>query len=119
MNPEPHFVSFDMSINLTTIIGIAVWLVTLAVAWTKFGGRIDMIELRVKNVEDAIRTIAETLAMFNKNETQLALIQQTLATLQKDHVMLHETVELLRRGEGFITGPRRGNIEGAYPKEPH
>lgn len=114
--PAASFVQFDMSINLTTILGVLVWMITLAIAWTKFGNRIDLLELRVQNVETAIASIAKTLESLNDNKTQLALIQQTLASVQKDHSTLHETVELMRRGEGFITGPRRGNIEGEWSR---
>lgn len=113
--PGPVF-QLDLSINLTTIIGIVVWIVTLAIAWSKFGNRIDMLELRVQNVEKAIASIAETLASFNKNETQLALMQQSITAIQAQQATLHETVELMRRGEGFITGPRRGNLQGEYSR---
>lgn len=116
MEAAPHLVQFDMSINLTTIMGIVVWLITLAVAWTKFGGRMDMLELRIGNVEKAIESIAETLKALNENKTQMALVQQTLTSLQREHSTLYETVESLRRGEGFITGPRRGNIQGEYSR---
>lgn len=105
----------DLSINLTTIVGIIVWLVTLAIAWTKFGGRIDMLELRVSNIEKAMEKIANSLETFQNNEKMLLLMEQQVATVQKQHAALNETVEMLRRGEGWITGPRRHSVEGEYP----
>lgn len=97
-------------------VGVIVWVITITVAWTKFGGRIDMLELRITNVERAIESIATTLAALTKNETSMALMQQSLTSMQKELSTLHETVELMRRGEGFITGPRRGNIEGEWSR---
>lgn len=109
-------VVFDFTLNLTTIMGIVIWLITLAVAWTKFGGRMDLLELRVSNVEKALDKIADALTKFGLNEKSLILIQEQLSSLQKDHATLHETVERLRVGEGFIAGPRRGNIQGEYSR---
>lgn len=111
-----NVVSLDLSINLTTIIGIVVWLVTLAIAWTKFGGRIDMLELRVTNIEKALEKIATVLTLQHTNEKTLVVMTEQLAALQKEQSTLHEVVESLRRGEGYITGPRRGNVEGEYTR---
>lgn len=97
------------------VIVSVVWIVTLAVAWAKFGGRIDLLDLRMKNMEDTNQLIATTLREFNKNDKELALLRQEHAALQKDFSTLYETVEAMRKGEGFITGPRRGNMEGEYP----
>lgn len=109
-------VAFDFTINLTTIIGVIVWLVTLAVAWTKFGGRMDMLELRVSNVEKALDKIATAIGLFGSNEKSLIVMQEQITTIQRDLSTLHETVERLRVGEGFIAGPRRGNVQGEYSR---
>lgn len=108
----------DLSINLTTIIGVIVWLVTLAIAWTKFGGRIDMLELRVTNIEKAVEKIAITLETFQNNQKLLILMEQSIATMQKQHQTLHDTVEELRRGQGWISGARRTSVDGEYPQPP-
>ncbi len=107
-------VTFDFTINLTTMMGVAVWLVTLVVAWTKFGGRIDIIELRVSNMEQALRDVAAALKLLHANETSLAVLQTQIAALQKEQSTIHETVEGLRRGHGFIQG--RGGIDGQYSR---
>ena len=116
MNGAVGPVAFDFTINLTTILGVVVWLVTLAIAWTKFGGRLDLLELRVSNVEKALDKIATALTLFGTNEKTLVLLQEQLSTLQRDLSTLHETVERLRVGEGFISGPRRGNVQGEYSR---
>jgi len=107
---------FDFTINLTTILGIIVWLVTLAIAWSKFGGRIDMLEFRVTNIEKAVEKIATTLVLLQSNEKQIIVMSEHVASIQKEFATLHATVEQLRRGEGYVTGPRRGNIEGEYSR---
>ena len=109
-------VAVDLSINLTTIIAIVVWLVTVAVAWAKFGGRLDMLEFRVTRMEEALSRIASVLEKQNMNERQLIIIGEQVATVQKDHATLHEVVEALRRGDGYITGPRRANLDGEYSR---
>lgn len=103
--------------NLITIsFGTIIWIITLAVAWTKFGGRMDMLEFRVKLVEDTLEKIATVLEKFTANEKEMALLKQEVAALQVEYSTLHSTVEGLRRGEGFIQGPRRGNIDGEHTR---
>jgi hypothetical protein len=106
----------DTTINLPVVVGVLVWLATIVIAWTKFGGRIDIIELRVSHMEKTLEAIAKTLELFQSNEKTLVTIQLQLATIQSSHATLNSTVEDLRRGEGWITGPRRGNLEGEYKR---
>lgn len=116
VGPASSPVVFDFTVNLTTILGVIVWLITLAIAWTKFGGRMDLLELRVTNVEKALDKIATALTLFGTNEKALVMIQEQISTLQRDQATLHETVERLRVGEGFIAGPRRGSVQGEYSR---
>jgi hypothetical protein len=112
--------TFDPSINagnlITILFGAIIWVVTLAVAWTKFGGRMDMLELRVELVEKTLERIAAVLEKFSTNEKEFALLKQEVSALQMDYSTLHSTVEGLRRGEGFIQNPRRGNVDGEYKR---
>lgn len=103
--------------NLITILfGAIIWVITLAVAWTKFGGRMDMLEFRVRLVEDALEKIAAVLEKFTDNQKEMALLKQEVVALQENYVTLHSTVEGLRKGEGFIQTPRRGNVDGEYSR---
>ncbi|MDI3563570.1 hypothetical protein [Bradyrhizobium sp. Arg816] len=112
--------TFDPTINagnlITIVLGVVIWTVTLAVAWTKFGGRMDMLEFRVGLVEDALGKIAAVLDKFSANEREVALLKQEVSALQVDYSTLHATVEGLRKGEGFIQNPRRSNIDGEYKR---
>lgn len=112
--------TFDPTINagniITILFGVVIWAVTLAVAWTKFGGRMDMLEFRVGLVETALEKIADVLEKFSTNERDVALLKQEVSALQVDYSTLHSTVEGLRKGEGYIQQPRRGNIDGEYKR---
>ena len=112
--------TFDLSINagnlITILFGAIIWVVTLAVAWTKFGGRMDMLEFRVELVEKTLERIAEVLEKFSVNEKEVALLKLEVVSLQVDYSTLHATVEGLRKGEGFIQNPRRANIDGEYTR---
>lgn len=114
-NGAPYF-QLDMSINLTTIIGVVVWIVTIAVAWSKFSARIDMIEYRVGELEKAMIKIAATLELLAKNDKDLALLKQQLVTLETNYTTLNTRVEGLSRGEGFVQSGRRGNVDGQYSR---
>lgn len=113
-------VVFDASISLgnliTILFGGLVWVVTLAVAWSKFGGRIDLLDLRVELIEKAVGVISASLATLAENKTTLALLNQEITAMEVQVSTLHSTVEGLRRGEGFIQSPRRGGVDGEYSR---
>lgn len=112
-------VNFEMTINIGNVItilaGIIFWGVSFVVAWVRVGGRLDMFDLRLTNVEKSLITLTAVLEKFASNEKDLALVRQEVAALTRQIATVHETVEKLRVGEGFIQGPRRGNVQGEYP----
>jgi hypothetical protein len=115
-----HEVIFDATIsagNLITIVfGAIIWIVTIAIAWSKFGGRMDMLEFRIELMETTLKQIATVLQKFNTSETDIVLLKKEVASLQEDYSALNTTVEGLRRGEGFIQSRRRGNVDGEYAR---
>jgi hypothetical protein len=112
--------TFDPSINagnlITILFGAIIWVVTLTVAWTKFGGRMDMLEFRVELVEKTLGRIADVLEKFATSEKEVALLKQEVAALQVDYSTLYTTVEGLRKGEGYIQSVRRSNVDGEYSR---
>lgn len=101
--------------NLLTIgMGVIVWGITLTVAWTKIGGRLDMLDFRMGLMEKALNDIAEILKRFQASETDIVLLKKELVALQVDYSELNKTVEDLRRGNGWISNPRQ-SISGEYP----
>lgn len=112
-------IQFDWTVSAGSVItifsGIVVWTITLAIAWTKFGGRMDILEFRTDRVETAMNKIAEALGVLSSNDKEVSLLKQQIIAQETQLAALHLTVEQLRRGEGYITGPRRGNLIGEYP----
>lgn len=109
-------VTFDLSINLGNVITVLVGVVTLTLAWSKLGGRLTMLEYRVTTIETTLKDISTVLKTFSTNEKELALTKQTLTSHEAQIALLQEAIEGLRRGEGYIIGPRRGNLEGEYSR---
>ena len=110
---------FDGTINLgnilTIVFGGAIWMITLAVAWTKFGGRMDMLEFRVDLLEKTLEGIKSILEKFVAQETELKLIKAAQVAQQLEIANLQRTIEGLRRGKGFINdGTRNGLAEEEY-----
>lgn len=108
--------TIDMGSILTMVFGTVVWAITIAIAWTKFGSRMDMLEFRVKLVEDTLLSIKVILEKFSSSEKAVALLQVEVAGLHADVAALLVTIEGLRRGEGYIQSPRRGNVDGEYSR---
>jgi Tfp pilus assembly protein PilE len=107
--------TFDPSVSLGNVATIVTGIIMLSLAWSRLGSRLTMLEYRVTQVEAALAKIANALEKFAEQETSFKLMDQRLVSVEKENATLHETVELMRRGEGYITGGRRGNLEGEYP----
>lgn len=101
---------------LTIVFGAIVWVVTLSVAWTKFGSRMDMIEFRIKLMEDTLAKIELILEKFSANEKDVLLLKSEMAALQLDYATLNTTVEELRRGKGWIQTGRYIGVDAEYPR---
>ena len=98
---------FDPSITLGALINAAVLLVGFVVAFTRIGGRIDLLALRLEAVEKSI----EGKADFDK---RLATVEERLTNHVAMLTLAQRDISDLRRGEGFITSNRR-QIDGEYP----
>ena len=76
------------------------------VAFTRIGGRIDLLSLRLGSVEEAVkasRDVSKTIATIEERLTNHVTM---LTTAQRD-------ISDLRRGQGFIQGNRTG-VDGEY-----
>lgn len=98
---------FDPTINAGNLIVVALAIIGLIAGWYKFGGRLDMLEYRVKAIEETLKIIATAIEKQNANEKQLALIDARVTVMSKE-------IFDLRRGEGYITA-RRSTVDGEYP----
>jgi hypothetical protein len=108
-------VQFEMNINLGHMLTIGFGIVAFVLAWGKFSARLDMLELRVGTMEKALEKIATALLQIGQNDKALGIMQSEQATMQNTLNLLQQQIEGLRRGEGFIAGPRRG-VDGEYSR---
>ena len=98
--------TFDPSITLGALLNAAVLLVGFVVAFTRIGGRIDLLAQRLKAVEDTLKDTRDFEKRLTINEERITNHGRSIITIQ-------EEVSDLRRGKGFITSNRKG-VEGEY-----
>lgn len=104
---------FDPTITLGAIINASVLLIGFVVAFTRIGGRIDLLAQRVGSSETAIERMEATLKSTHDTDKRVATIEERLT----NHVTMLTTAQRdisdLRRGKGFIKGDR-SSIDGEY-----
>jgi hypothetical protein len=96
----------DPTVSFGAILNAGVLLVGFVVAFTRLGGRIDLLSVRLASVEEAIKLARDTDSRLATIEERLTNHAGMLTTAQRD-------ISDLRRGKGFITGQRQ-NVDGAY-----
>lgn len=107
---------FEPTINIGNLIMIAMIGATIIGGWYKFGGRLDLIEYRVKAVEETLLKLSTVLEKIADTNSEIKLLNQRHAAMEGTVATLSKEVADLRRGEGFIQNPRRGNIDGEYTR---
>ena len=116
---------FDGSITLGALVNAAVLLIGFVVAFTRIGGRIDLLALRVQSLEKAVNNtegIDKRLATIEErvtNHVNLLVNFQADVSSFRNHfnselTNLRSDINNLRRGDGWITGPRRPGVDGEY-----
>lgn len=96
--------TFDPTITSGAVLNALVLLVGFAVAFTRIGGRIDLLSQRLSAVEEALKSFRDTSERLAVIETMQATHNQMIAGLQK------ETADL-RHGRGFV----RESVDREYP----
>jgi hypothetical protein len=99
------------------MIVVVLTLIGFIGGWYKFGGRLDMLEYRVKAIEDTLKLIAMAIEKQNANERLLALVDQRVTAAEGLIEVVSREISDLRRGEGWIQAPRRANVDGEYKRE--
>lgn len=97
---------FDPTITWGAVLNAIVLLIGFAAAFTRIGGRIDILAIRMKAVETAINDHKTT-------ETRIALLEERVTNHSKQIGTAQEEMSALRRGQGFIRGAR-ATIDGEY-----
>lgn len=98
--------TFDPTISWGAILNASVLLAGFIIAFTRIGGRIDILALRLKAVEDAIKE-------QSNNSTRVSILEERVTNHGKTIAILQQDIADLRRGTGFIQGQRQG-VDGAY-----
>jgi len=98
--------TFDPSITMGAVLNAGVLLVGFVVAFTRIGGRIDLLAQRMQAVETSLEKSADTDKRLTTLEERLTNHVQMLTIAQRD-------ISDLRRGAGFITAARR-QVDGEY-----
>lgn len=112
--------TFDPSISWGNLLTIGFGCLALALAWGKLGSRLDLMEFRVKAIEDTLKVLADAMKALVKNEADIVLLRTQLVAVEVDLATTNRILESLRRGEGFIQSrpnrndPNRG-VDREYP----
>lgn len=98
--------TFNPEITYGAILNAVVLLIGFVGAFTRIGGRIDLLAQRLEAVEKKIDTAADHDKRVSILEERVTNHVKMLTTAQRD-------ISDMRRGEGFITGYRKG-VDGEY-----
>jgi hypothetical protein len=101
-------VVFDPTISFGAILNAVALLVGIVVAFTRIGGRIDLLSMRLEAVEEAIKISRKVDSRLGILEERVTNHGTTIATAQRD-------IFDLRHGKGWITDQWRKSVDGEYP----
>lgn len=112
--------TFDPTITFGAVLNAAVLLVGFVVAFTRIGGRLDLLNMRLDSTEKTttrrLESIEESLLTTAEDNRRLATLEERLTNHVKMLTVLQRDVSDLRRGDGFIRNTRQqGGIDGEYP----
>lgn len=105
----------DTTINLGNILVAVFAIISFAVAFTKLGGRIDILAHRVKSVEDTLKTHSESFKGYSDVSTRVAIIETRQATHGQLIANTQTEIQDIRHGRGFIQHRSQGGLDGEYP----
>jgi uncharacterized coiled-coil protein SlyX len=98
--------SFDPTISGGSILQALVLLIAFVVAFTRIGGRIDLLTQRMQSVEDAIKD-------HRGLERRIIVLEERATNQGKTITIIQSDVSGLKRGQGFITS-HRTSLDGEY-----
>lgn len=100
--------TLDTTINVGNLLTALLAVIGFAIAFTKMGGRIDLLSQRVKAMEESLKHQGDLHTRIAIIETRQATHGQLIATQQNE-------VYDLRRGKGLVQDRSAGGIDGQYP----
>lgn len=110
----------DTTINLGNIVVALGAIVSFAVAFTRLGGRIDLLKTdvggRIDLLGQRVQGVEDRLKNQGDLSTRVAIVETRQAADSKLIADLSGAISDLRRGQGFIQAARQqGGIDGEYP----
>ena len=105
VNGELLGMTFDPTITWGAIINAIVLLIGFSAAFTRIGGRIELLAQRLKSVEEAI-------TKQSNNDTRIAILEERVTNHGKMITASQSDISDLRKGIGFIKGHR--GVDGEY-----
>lgn len=130
--------TFDWSLNLSAVFNAVFLLIGLVGTFHRIGSRVDLLALRIKTLEEAVRenrdidtrltTIEERVtnhvAMIVRDQKEnsefriasskeLSEAHSEIASIRSAIEGIRADLSGLRRGEGWIAGPRK-TVDGEY-----
>lgn len=111
--------SFDPTITFGAVLNAAVLLVGFVVAFTRIGGRLDLLNQRLDSTEKVttrrLENIEESLLTTAEDNRRLATLEERLTNHVKMLTIAQRDISDLRRGDGFIRASRQqGGVDGEY-----
>lgn len=98
--------TFDPSITLGAVLNAGVLLVGFVVAFTRIGGRIDLMAQRLEAVEAALKSSGD----FDR---RLATLEERITNHVRMLTIAQKDISDLRHGQGFIQSHRK-SVDGEY-----
>ena len=98
--------TFDPTITSGAILNALVLLVGFVVAFTRIGGRIDLLTLRMEAMEKKIDSSSD-------HDKRVSILEERITNHVKMLTVAQRDISDLRRGKGFIQNHRE-SVDGEY-----
>ena len=105
--------TFDPTLSFGAILNAAVLLVGFVVAFTRIGGRIDLLAQRFDAFKEKFSEIEKKIDQSSDHDKRVAILEERVTNHVRMLTTAQRDISDLRRGEGFITGHRK-SVDGEY-----
>lgn len=111
--------TIDTTLNLGNILTALLAIIAFAVAFTRLGGRVDLLKTEVSGsinlLSQRMQGVEDRLKGQGDITTRVAVIETRQAADSKLIAHLAGELSDLRHGRGFVQDRSAGGIDGEYP----
>src|SRR3954465_11501719 len=105
--------TFDSTITMGSVLNPLVLLTGFAIAFTRIGGRIDLVQQTLKSHLERLQELEAAVKQIAANDVRVATMEERLNNHVKMLVTAQGDIADLRHGNGFITSHnQRHSIDG-------